>query len=221
MSWDQTWEQIFKTQEWGKYPSEDLIRFIARNFYGVPIRKEIKILEVGCGTGANLWYVAREGFSVFGIDGSETAIEKAKNRLDTEVTGWNGEFEVGDIISLPYESSIFDAVIDNEAIYANSYENSKKIYNEIHRVLKQNGKIFSRAFATGCWGDRTGQNVGMNTWIANEGPLKNKGVSRFSTKEDMEDLLKSFSKLEIERLERTYNNLNEKVIEWIVTGEKQ
>jgi len=220
MSWDQTWEYIFKTQDWGKYPSEDLIRFVARNFYESPSRKEINILEVGCGTGANLWFIAREGFSVYGIDGSETAIEKAKARLNDEVKGWNGELIVGDIISLPYENSIFDAVIDNEAIYANSYENSVKIYNEIHRVLKQNGKIFSKAFASGCWGDGTGQHVGPNTWIPNEGPMNNKGLSRFASKEDMEELLNKFQIVELERLERTYNNLNEKVIEWIVTGEK-
>ncbi|MGN7762048.1 class I SAM-dependent methyltransferase [Paenibacillus sp. 22594] len=220
MAWDQTWENIFKTREWGKYPSEDLIRFIARNFYGAPNRRAIKILEVGCGVGANLWYVAREGFSVFGIDGSATAIDKARARLNNEVPGWAGELGVGDIVSIPYESCTFDAVIDSEAIYANSYENSVMIYNEIHRVLKQNGIIFSRAFATGCWGDGTGQCVGNNTWIANEGPLKDKGMSRFSTKEDMEELMKIFGELEIERLERTYNNQNEKVIEWIVTGMK-
>lgn len=105
MAWDQTWENVFKTQEWGKYPSEDLIRFVARNFYGAPSRKEIKILEVGCGTGANLWYVAREGFSVYGIDGSKTAVEKANARLNSEIPGWSGELLIGDIISLPYNDA--------------------------------------------------------------------------------------------------------------------
>lgn len=32
-SWDSVWEKIFQEQEWGKYPGESLIQFIARNFY--------------------------------------------------------------------------------------------------------------------------------------------------------------------------------------------
>ena len=62
------WEEIFKTQGWGKYPPEELIRFIARKYSHEPNRKSIKILEIGCGPGANIWYLAREGFTVYGID---------------------------------------------------------------------------------------------------------------------------------------------------------
>ena len=43
-SFDTTWEDIHKTQEWGKYPSEDIIRFIARNYYKKE-RSNIKILD--------------------------------------------------------------------------------------------------------------------------------------------------------------------------------
>ncbi|MFC6648215.1 class I SAM-dependent methyltransferase [Paenibacillus rhizoplanae] len=192
MAWDQTWEHVFKTQEWGKYPSEDLIRFVARNFYEAPSRNEIRILEVGCGTGANLWYVAREGFSVYGIDGSKTAVEKAKSRLNSEIPGWSGELLIGDIISLPYNDASFDAVIDNEAIATNSFENACEMYNEIYRVLKPKGKVYSRAFSEGSWGDGTGEHVGHNAWIPNEGPLNNKGLSRFASKMDLEELWRSF-----------------------------
>ena len=77
MSWDNTWDKIFQDNEWAKYPAEDLIRFIAKNFYNAEIRKKIKILDIGCGTGCNLWFLAREGFQVFGIDGSKNAIARA------------------------------------------------------------------------------------------------------------------------------------------------
>lgn len=32
-SWDPIWEKVFKDNEWGKYPGENLIQFVARNFY--------------------------------------------------------------------------------------------------------------------------------------------------------------------------------------------
>ncbi|EJE1584224.1 SAM-dependent methyltransferase [Campylobacter upsaliensis] len=75
------WEEIFSKKEWGKYPSESVIRFIARNFYNVKDRNSIKILELGLGTGANLWFCAREGFKVSGIEWSKTGVERFKARL--------------------------------------------------------------------------------------------------------------------------------------------
>jgi SAM-dependent methyltransferase len=141
MSWDPVWEYVFSNQEWGKYPPEDLIRFIARTFY-VNNRKEIKILEVGCGLGANLWFLAREGFETFGIDGSQTAITRAKNRLNNECPNWRGELTVGDFSILPYPNDYFDAVVDIEAVCCNSYATSKEIYSEMARVARGGGGSF-------------------------------------------------------------------------------
>jgi hypothetical protein len=59
--WDPVWEQIFASREWGKYPPEHVVRFVARNFYRVPDRKQVRLLEVGCGPGANVW-ASSEGF---------------------------------------------------------------------------------------------------------------------------------------------------------------
>lgn len=220
MAWDKVWNDIFLNQEWGKYPSEDLIRFTARNFYNNHNRKEIKILEVGCGVGANLWYLSREGFSVYGIDGSEIAVKKATQRLDNEIIGWTGEVIQGDILNIPYEDNFFDAVIDSEAIYANDFENAKKIYNEIFRVLKPNGKLFTKHFANGCWGDQTGEKVGYNAWIVDDGPMLGKGLSRFATEEDMILLLDKFQILEFEIISRSCENQKHLIKEWIVIAQK-
>jgi len=123
-SWDNAWEKIFRSRAWGKYPPEELIRFIARNYYKVPDRKQIKILDVGCGAGAAVWYIAREGFSAYGIDGSDTAIKIAKERFAKE--GLKGSFKVGDIISLDYTKEYFNCVVDVCAIQHNKTEAVKK-----------------------------------------------------------------------------------------------
>lgn len=218
--WDPVWEDIFASREWGKYPSEDLIRFVARNFYQAADRSSVRLLEVGCGPGANLWYLAREGFSFAGIDGSRTAIDKAASRLDAECPGWRarGELKVGDIASLPYDPASFDGVIDNEALYCNSFDVTCDIYVDIARVLKAGGRQYSRTFATGSWGDGTGEPIGHRAWRCTEGPLAGKGVSRFTAEEDIPVLLAPFELDTLEMLSWTVDSRRQQVREWVITA---
>ena len=97
-SWDPVWEKIFSSREWGKYPPEELIRFTAQQFYKTKNRQKINFLDLGCGTGSCSWYLAKEGFTVYGVDGSKTAISKAKPNgklffLMSAVGSYNGPFK--------------------------------------------------------------------------------------------------------------------------------
>jgi SAM-dependent methyltransferase len=220
MSWDNIWEQVFRTQPWGKYPSEDVIRFVARNFYKVPDRSSVKILEVGCGPGANLWYIAKERFAAYGIDGSTSAIAACRQRLDVEVPGWQGELAEGDVCSLPYSDNCFDAVIDIECIYANLYDDARRIYQEVRRVLKPNGKLLSKMFSSGSAGDGTGSKIGHNAWLVAEGPLAGKGTSRFTGESEIDGLLSPLMVISIDRVSRSEGNRSCEIVEWVVIAEK-
>jgi SAM-dependent methyltransferase len=220
VSWDPVWEKIFRENEWGKYPSESLIRFIARNFYSSD-RREIRILEVGCGTGANLWFISREGFGAYGIDGSRVAIDKASERLKEE--GLCAELHVGDIVELsPFQDNFFDAVIDVECIYSNNAVNARKIFSEINRVLKNNGLFYSRTFS-----DKT--SVGeaadyiseLEVLNASEGPLQGKGFIRLSNEKSIHDLYSPYFKIHsIDTLDYTESNRQMNVSEFIIISSK-
>src|SRR5258706_7684234 len=99
--WNKGWDNVFTVNRWGRYPPEELVRFVARNFYQASDRSAVRLLEVGCGPAANLWYIAREGFSAYGLDGSAVALEKAKLRLNEE--GMQVDLQQGDAMNLPYE----------------------------------------------------------------------------------------------------------------------
>ena len=124
------WEDIFQNNEWGKYPSLAVVRFVARNFYKAPNRKDIRILELGCGTGANLWYCAREGFSVIGLDGSKTALNTMISRFNAEHLNSNLIYARDGDYSLTIEDiedDSLDAIIDVESLYCNSFSKTRQI----------------------------------------------------------------------------------------------
>jgi SAM-dependent methyltransferase len=221
MTWDPVWEQVFTSQAWGKYPGEDLIRFVARNFYRRDDRHAVQILEVGSGTGTNLWFVAREGFAAFGVEGSASAAQLARQRLDSECPGWDapprlGRIHVGDIQQLPAADGAFDAVIDHEAVYCNDYEASRRIYAEMYRVTRPAGRLFVRTFATGSWGDGIGRQVGPRAYVADAGPLAGKGYSRFTAREELAELLGPWTIVEVNLITRTLEAGRHQLSEWIV-----
>ena len=223
--WDPVWDKVFTTQPWGRYPGEDLIRFVARNFYAQPDRAVVRFLEVGFGTGANLWFLAREGFSANGIEGSPAAVAMARERLDKECPGWdqsprNARLEIGEMAKLPWADETFDALIDSEAVYCNDFDESCQIYAELHRVARPGARLFVRTFATGSWGDGVGGLVGHRRFVAVEGPLAGKGPSRFTDRDELHQLLGDWRIDEVNLTTRSWEAGRQTIQEWIVEAHK-
>lgn len=196
MSWNPLWESIFRERDWGQYPGEDVIRFVAAHFYGAASRRSVRILDAGCGTGANLWYAAREGFCAHGFDGSITAVRKAAARLDRECPNWRdagGSVQVADFQALPWADATFDAVLDVAAVCYSPFAQARAHYGELARVARPGARLFVRTFAAGCWGDRTGERVDEGFWLCDEGPLAGHGATRFTSLEDLPGLLNGWA----------------------------
>ena len=218
-SWDSEWENIHKNEEMGKYPNEHTIRFIAKNFYKYNNRNEIKILEIGCGKGPQIWYLAREGFLSFGIDGSITAIKSAYNKLKKE--NLKSYLKVGDVILLPYKSNIFDAVLDIECLICNTYENSKKIISEVRRVLKEGGLFFSQTFTDKTYLGKYYNKIDDYTFNnVVDGPLGRKRLIRLLPEFLIMDLYSGFKYIEYEKTFTTSNNRKFISEEWLITAIK-
>ncbi len=213
------WEQIFSQKEWGKYPPLELVRFIAKNFYAKVKRDEIKILELGSGPGANLWYLAREGFSVYGIEGSQTACDQALLRLKQEGIDYNlKQIISGDYLDMldSYPNNFFDAIIDIESIYCNSFEKSQQVITKSFDKLKPEGKFFSITFANKEW---ITDMKDTEYHAIEHSDLS--GYFRYTTKDDIEKLYKNH-KSEIESIEMLEMHLKNglKKQEWIIELKK-
>lgn len=203
-SFDTKWEQIHQQQDWGKYPVEEVIRFVARNYYGKD-RSQIRILDAGCGKGAVAWFLAREGFDVYAFDGSPTAISKAETRLRAE--GLQAAFTVCDAAHLPYLDNFFDAVIDSAMIYANRTAQIRLILRECHRVLKPGSEFFSTGlFKIGMTGYGTGERLEENTYRdLSQGILAGRGTVHFFDRQQISELWiqAGFQSVAIDCLERS------------------
>ena len=96
----------------------------------------MKLLDIGCGTGAALEYLSQEfAIEPYGIDISAEMISIAARRLKTE-----GLF-VGDAAALPFTSAFFSAVICECTL--SLLESTGKAYREIYRVLVPGGLFIS------------------------------------------------------------------------------
>ena len=140
------YENSFKTEglkSQRKYPNEELCRFFGRNFFSIKTqkRKKIKILETGSGSCGNLKMIANEGFSAYGIDFSEEAINLSKKLFKKEKL--KGYFQVGDFTSMNYKNFFFDCVVDVFSTCTLGKLDGQKYIKEINRVLKRKGKFFS------------------------------------------------------------------------------
>ena len=208
-------EKIHKEREWGRYPNEELVRFIGRNFfkYDRDKRKNIKILELGVGQGANVWFLLREGFDVYGIDISPTAIRKMQDRLIKEgfkLYDFYDRFKVSDIRNIPFKNCMFDIVIDVATTWYVSYSDHKKVYDEVHRVLKNGGLFFTFHILKNSWGYDEKNLVDKDTVAdVKEGPLANQGIIYFAEYDDLIELLKNsgFEICSKEILIRSYENM--------------
>ena len=220
------WEQLFSTRGWGAYPSEELIRFCAQRFYGRSPRSEVQVMEVGFGTGANLWYFAREGFSVHGLEGTYAGAAQARRRLDAELPGWDGgqpdRLRVGDMCEpLPWPDDRFDAVIDTDAVVCVDHPRASRVHPAMPRVPRPGGWLFARTPPAGTWGDGTGAPGGHHAWHCTEGPFAGTGAVRFATEDDLRELFRPWADVQVEQVSRTLEGRRRLHTEWVVIARKR
>lgn len=113
------------------------------NFRNVLVadRSDLKVLEVGCGSGANLWSIAREGFAAHGLDISDEAIQLCRQVL----TSWgvSAELKQGSMEQLPYEDGAFDVIVDIFSSNCLDERGFDKFLGEASRILRRGGRFFS------------------------------------------------------------------------------
>lgn len=126
-----------------KYPQEELCHFVGRNFFHTPVseRRNMKVLETGCGAGANLWMLAWEGFDAYGIDLSSESLKLCQKMLNTH--GVDAQLFEQDMEHLDFPHNYFQVVVDVFSSYCLTREKHQRYLENVFKVLKPGGLFFS------------------------------------------------------------------------------
>jgi SAM-dependent methyltransferase len=134
------WYWLPRRPPWdtGVTPPE-LERFVASHPPG-------RALDVGCGTGTNVVYLARHGWTALGVDFAARAIAKARRRARD--AGVASTFLVGDVTRLGVTGP-FDLALDIGCLHSIAISGRAGYAAGLARVVRSGGTFLLYAFAPG------------------------------------------------------------------------
>ncbi len=181
------WDNVFKQH--GAFfgePHEDMPKIVEL----LKQNGSRTVLDLGSGSGRHVVYLAKCGFSVYGIDSSPEGIEITRNWLKKE--GVTADLRLGTMTEpLPYENDFFDAVVSVQVIHHARIAEIRKIVGEIARVLKNGGIVFVTVPKQKSQAEAF-QEIEPNTFIPLDG-LEKGLPHHYFTPEELRDLFNDFT----------------------------
>jgi ubiquinone/menaquinone biosynthesis C-methylase UbiE len=121
-------------------PTHELVTLIATGV--VPMGRS---LDLGCGGGVEVAYLAGQGFAAHGLDFSPTALRLSQEHAGS--AGVHAEFCAGSALELPYASGSFALVTDRGCLHHIRDKHRKRYAREVARVTRPGGYVVIRGMA--------------------------------------------------------------------------
>lgn len=190
----QTWDKIYgRNEQICVWPWSDLVSMIMR--HAKPETQDFRMLELGCGAGANIPFFLSLGVEYYAIESSGVIV----SRLHKKFPELEDKIFVGDFTKkLP--SGNYDLIVDRGSLTNNKTEAIENCLQLCHDQLKPNGKFVGIDwYSTLCSSYSQGQIEDDWTRINfPRGPFVDAFRVHFS---DKEHLLELFTKFEVRHLE--------------------
>lgn len=136
---EEAWNRAYLTGAcaWDtRVPSPELLRRLAE--LDLP---SSRVLEIGCGTGANAVFLARQGHDVVCIDFAASAVEEAK--LAAKAAGVSIEFRTEDFLTFSGYEEEFDLAFDSGCYHTARQYALERYLEKLYAVLKPGGRCIS------------------------------------------------------------------------------
>jgi SAM-dependent methyltransferase len=193
------WDRILPERTYSpEEPDETLV-----NFAG-PLRRGRKkvTLDLACGGGRHVVYLAQQGLAVTGADISGVGLKMTRNKL--RQLGLTAGLVRSEMNSLPFNDSSFDAVICTRAIYHQRLLGIQQALLEIRRVLKQDGAVLIDFLSKRTHSYAKGVEIEAETFIEPHGHERGI-VHHYTDREELQRLFMDFTIISLD--------LNETMIE--------
>lgn len=113
-------------------------------------RRRVSCLEIGCGTGINVEWLADQGYTTYGFDSSHHAIDRAHARLFRgKRTNWPQLLIADATKPWPYRNGSIDFAFDICALENLNEDEVLPAFEQLGRVLKPDGYFFCLTASTG------------------------------------------------------------------------
>lgn len=191
IGWDSTYRENRHLSYW---PWSDLVSLVMR--YAKPANNKVKVLELGCGAGANIPFFDSLGVDYYSVESSKTIVTSLHKRFPK----LKDKIVVGDFTeTLPIGT--FDLIVDRAAVVYNRTEAIKLCLDKCYEKLNPNGKYVGIDwYSTEC--SAFHQSKEEDTWTRTDfppGPFEGSGKRiHFS---DKEHLIEMFSRFTLQALE--------------------
>lgn len=208
------WRELHKSSRHRtKYPVENVVRFIFKNFKRDGSEK---ILDLGCGAGRHVIFMATEGIVPYGLDFSQEGVEYTRSVLsEMGMHEYAENIKVSNVTDIPFEDGVFDGLLCIGVLYYMGVSDIKKAASEIYRVLRDDGKAMILVRSTRDYRSQSPDSVPTeerNTFIIEEydtskSANKETGMlMHFFEKEEIVKLFSGFRNVEINRVTVTHEN---------------
>jgi len=142
-SWEESFAEQISRQAYNTAPVEALVRSISyflRGRFTQDQLKDLHFLEMGCGAGPNLVWLAQKGIRVSGVDISPTALRLARENLKR--SGYEsliGQLLDGSVTSVDLEDGSCDGIIEACVFQHLDKEERHQAFSEVRRLLRPGG----------------------------------------------------------------------------------
>ena len=99
-------------------------------------RRDLQILDAGCGSGGNMQFLQRYG-SVVGIDLAAEALALGKPKV-------GGRLARASVLAIPCADASFDLITSFEVLYHRAVPDDQQALREARRALKPGGRLLIR-----------------------------------------------------------------------------
>jgi SAM-dependent methyltransferase len=201
-----------------RYPHESVIRFLVAHF--PPERRpSLRALDIGVGAGRHAKLLCELGFQTSGIDTSDEGLRHCRDWL--RALNYEATILQASMSNMPFANDSFDLAISFGVYYYADSAGMSQAVAELHRVLVPGALAFVVLRTTDDYRFGKGAPLEKNTFRLEIKETNEYGtVQHFLGASDVPLMFSSFTEVEFEKTETTFNQRQAVNSDWLITVRK-